>query len=79
MSENCKTCHKRFSSGIWMSPQFKDEQVLLFCSEKCKNKWLKMKLRRLKWNYPNYYKKIMKNPVKKYTNKLLVEMGKNVK
>lgn len=59
MSEVCKTCRKRFNSGIWMSPQFNDEKVLLFCSEKCKKKYIKMKLRRIKWNYPEYYKKIM--------------------
>ena len=60
ISEICKTCRKEFDSGIWMSPQFKDKRVLLFCSNKCKEKYLKMKLERIKVNYPNYYKKIMK-------------------
>lgn len=36
MSETCKTCKKKFDSGIWIAPQFADERVLLFCSEKCK-------------------------------------------
>lgn len=62
MSEICKTCRKEFDSGIWMTPQFKDEKVLLFCSNKCKNEYIKMKLRRIKANYPKYYDKIMKNP-----------------
>jgi len=57
MSEICKTCRKKFNSGIWLSPQFKDEKVLLFCSDKCKNRYLKMKLRRIKVNYPKYHSK----------------------
>lgn len=61
MKEICKTCKERFNSGIWLSPQFKDEKVLLFCSEKCKNKYLKTKLNRIKVNYPMYYKKLMKS------------------
>ena len=61
MSEICKTCRKEFDSGIWMSPQFKDERVLLFCSDKCKDEYLKMKLERIKVNYPKYYDKIMKS------------------
>ena len=65
MSETCKTCRKKFDSGIWMSPQFKDERVLLFCSNKCKNQYLKMKLERIKVNYPKYYDKIMKSSKKK--------------
>ncbi len=65
MSEICKTCHKNFDSGIWMSPQFVDEKVLLFCSDKCKNKYIQMKLERIKVNYPKYYQKIMKQPLKK--------------
>ena len=60
IGEKCKTCHKIFNSGIWLSPQFKDEGVLLFCSDKCKSKYIKMKLNRIKWNYPEYYKKLMK-------------------
>ena len=61
MSEACKTCRKELDSGIWMSPQFKDERVLLFCLEKCKNEYIKTKLERIKVNYPNYYDKIMKS------------------
>jgi len=59
MSEKCKACHKEFDSGIWISPQFKDERALLFCSDKCKKRYIKMKLERIKWNYPDYYKKLM--------------------
>ena len=65
MSEICKTCHKEFDSGIWMSPQFADEKVQLFCSEKCKDKYIKMKLERIKVNYPKYYQKMIKQPQKK--------------
>ncbi len=61
MSEICKTCEKGFDSGIWISPQFRDEKVLLFCSNKCKNEYLKMKLERIKTEYPEYYDKIMKS------------------
>lgn len=64
MREICKTCRKEFGFGIWISPQFKDERVLLFCSDKCKNEYIKMKLERIKANYPNYYDKITKNPEK---------------
>jgi len=60
MSETCKTCRKKFNSGIWLSAQFKDEKVLLFCSEKCKKEYLKIKLNRIKVNYPRHHKKIMK-------------------
>lgn len=59
MSEICKTCREKFDFGIWMSPQFKDERVLLFCSDKCKNEYIKAKLERIRVNYPRYYKKIM--------------------
>ena len=58
MDESCKTCRKKFESGIWLSPEFADEKVLLFCSEDCKKKYLKMKLRRIKTQYPKHYKKI---------------------
>ena len=60
MSESCKTCRKEFDSGIWISPQFKDEKVLLFCSDKCKNEYIKMKLNRIKMKYPKYYDKLIK-------------------
>lgn len=61
MSETCKNCRKNFDSGIWMSPQFKDERFLLFCSDKCKKEYIKMKLKRIKINYPRYYKKLIKS------------------
>jgi len=61
MSETCKTCKKDFDSGIWLVPQFADEKVLLFCSEKCKKEYLKMKLERVKSEYPNYYEKLKKS------------------
>ena len=64
MTEKCKTCHKKFYSGIWMSPQFKDEKVLLFCSEKCKKEYIKIKLNRIKVNYPKYYNKLIKSSKK---------------
>ncbi|MEA3248345.1 MAG: hypothetical protein U9Q73_01430 [Nanoarchaeota archaeon] len=38
-----------------MAPQFADEKVLLFCSEKCKREYLKMKLKRIRTEYPRYY------------------------
>ena len=61
MSETCKTCRKKFDSGIWLSPQFREGGVLLFCSGKCKNEYLKKKLNRIKTEYPKYYEKIMKS------------------
>ena len=63
MSESCKTCRKKFESGIWLSPEFADEKVLLFCSEYCKKKFLKMKLRRIKTPYPKNYKKIKEGKI----------------
>ena len=60
MNEACKTCKKEFNSGIWLAPQFKDEKVLLFCSEKCKKAYLKMKLERIKVNYPKYHDRLLK-------------------
>lgn len=71
MSETCKTCKKKFDSGIWLSPEFKEEKVLLFCSEKCKKKYLKMKLRRIKTEYPNYYEKLRKSSKKSISAKNL--------
>ena len=61
MSEICKTCKKKFDSGIWLSSKFKEEKVLLFCSDKCKKEYFKMKLRRIKTEYPNYYEKLKKS------------------
>lgn len=67
MSETCKSCKKEFDFGIFLAPQFKDEKALLFCSEKCKEDYLKMKLRRIKSSYPTYYNNIVKSAK---TNKL---------
>jgi len=67
MTETCKTCKNEFDSGIWMSSQFKDEKVFLFCSEKCKNEHIEMKLRRIKVNYPKYYEKIKNEKVRFYS------------
>ena len=67
MTETCKTCRREFDSGMWISPQFKDERVLLFCSEKCKNEYIDVKLRWIKVNYPNYYKKIKDEKVEFYS------------
>jgi len=61
MTETCKICRKKFDSGIWIAPQFVDERVLLFCSEKCKKEYLKKKFNRIKTEYPKYYDKIMKS------------------
>jgi ribosomal protein L24E len=58
MSEKCKNCEKEFDSGIWLAPQFNDEKVLLFCSDKCKKIYLKRKLRGIKDEYPKYYERI---------------------
>ena len=59
MTETCKTCKEQFDYGIWMSSQFADEKVLLFCSEKCKKEYIKQKLKRIKTEYPKYYDKLM--------------------
>lgn len=75
MGELCKTCRKKFDLGIWMSPHFKDEKVLLFCSEKCKKEYIKMKLKRIKVNYPKYYGKLMKSS-KKHEYKLYIPLLK---
>lgn len=60
MTETCKTCKEEFNSGIWLAPQFKDEKVLLFCSDKCKNEYIRSKLERIKVDYPKYYNKLLK-------------------
>jgi len=75
MTETCKTCKKEFSSGIWMSPQFIDEKVLLFCSDKCKKEYIQTKLERIKISYPDYYNKIMKNPEKNVLTNNLIKSG----
>lgn len=61
MTNPCKNCKKNFSSGLWLSPQFVEEGVLLFCSGKCKKEYLQMKLVRIKAEYPEYYNKIVKS------------------
>ena len=61
MKIKCKTCNNEFKSGIWLAPEFADEKVLLFCSEKCKKEYIKSKLMRLKSSYPDYYKKLLKD------------------
>lgn len=71
MSEKCKTCRKKFDSGMWLAPQFADEKVLLFCSDKCKKKYLKLKLRRIKIEYPNYYEKLTKSKDKSIFEEVL--------
>ncbi|MFH1802230.1 MAG: hypothetical protein ABH864_02140 [archaeon] len=63
-TETCKTCGSEFNSGIWLAPEFADEKVLLFCSEKCKKEYLKMKLRRIKTQYPRYYERIKTGKIK---------------
>mgnify|MGYP001577977874 CR=1 FL=1 len=64
MNEKFKTCKKEISSGIWISPQFVDEKVLLFCSDACKEEYVKRKLERIKIEYLRYYEKIMKHKEK---------------
>ena len=61
MAEKCKTCKNIFNEGIWLAPQFSDEKVLLFCSERCKYEYIKAKLQRIKFNYPKYYEKVVKS------------------
>ena len=60
MGEICKICRKEFDSGIWLSPQFRSKKVPLFCSDRCKKEYIKMKLERIKMNYPEYYNKLKK-------------------
>lgn len=69
--ETCKNCKNTFESGIWMSSQFKYEKVLLFCTEKCKNEYVQMKLRRIKEEYPKYYEKLAKNGEEKIIENFL--------
>ena len=61
MGETCKTCKKQVNEGIWLSPQFSDEKVLLFCSNQCKLEHIKDKLNRIKGNYPTFYDNIIKS------------------
>ena len=59
IEEKCKNCRKEFTKGIWLSAQFADEKVYLFCSEKCKLELLKSKLNRIKTSYPKFYEKLI--------------------
>lgn len=56
--EYCAVCKKNCQSGIWLSPQFSNEKVLLFCSNECKEKYIQNKLERIKVNYPSFYEKV---------------------
>ncbi len=58
MAEKCKTCKEEIDSEVWISPQFREEGTLLFCSNECKEEYIKMKLERIKVLYPKYYEKI---------------------
>lgn len=71
MTEKCKNCGEEFDSGIWLAPEFKDEKVLLFCSEKCKKEDLKRKLERIKIEYPGHYKKIIDGKIKSIYSEVL--------
>ena len=77
MGETCKSCGKEFKSGIWLSPQFADEKVLLFCSEKCKKEYLKLKLGRIKTEYPKYYEKLKKSMKETFFDEVLNEKNEN--
>lgn len=76
MAETCKTCKRESDSGIWLSPQFADEKVFLFCSVDCKNKFIKEKLERLKVSYPKYYEMVMKGE-EKWWNKAMEKGDSN--
>ena len=71
MSKKCRNCEKEFDSGIWISPEFKDEKVLLFCSEKCKKEYLKRKLEIIRVEYPKHYEKIISGKIKSIYSKVL--------
>ena len=59
--EKCIFCRKECSAGIWRSPQYKSEKVLLSCSADCRDKYLLMKMERIKVNYPKFYDKLIKS------------------
>ena len=61
IKEKCKNCEKEIYSGIWLASQFSDEKVYLFCSDKCKKEFLIGKLKKIKIEYPNFYKKLKKS------------------
>lgn len=71
MTETCKNCKNTFYSGIWMSPQFSDEKVLLFCSEKCRDEYIKIRLNRIKIEYPKYYRRLSKDGEEKIVENYL--------
>lgn len=71
MGERCKECKKEIEKGIWLSPEFIEENILLFCSEKCKANYLKNKLRGIKEEYPNHYEKIKKRKIKSIYSEVL--------
>jgi len=62
MSETCKNCRKKFDFGIWITPQFIEEKVLLFCSDQCKKDYINYKLNKIKTKYPKYYYKVIRSP-----------------
>lgn len=71
MAEKCKNCEKELNSGIWLAPEFADEKVLLFCSEKCKKEYLKNKLNKIKIEYPKHYEKIKTGKIKSIYSEVL--------
>jgi hypothetical protein len=79
MAETCKTCKKQVESGIFLSPHFSDEKVLLFCSEKCKDKYIEEKLERIKSSYPKYYDKLVKISKSKKNEDLFESLQKDRK
>ena len=56
--ETCKSCRKDCQAGFSLSPQFTSEKTLLFCSEDCKEAYIKDKLERIRENYPSFYEKV---------------------
>ena len=74
--EICKKCCNRFDSGIWISSQFKDEKLLLFCSEKCKSVYFNIKIRRIKEEYTKYYEKLAKDGKEKIIENFLKDKNK---
>lgn len=58
--ERCKFCGEDISQGIWISSQFANEKVYLFCSDKCMKEFLIKKLEKIRVEYPGYYKKLKK-------------------
>ncbi len=63
IKKKCKNCKDEVDSKVWISPQFVDENVLLFYCDKCKKKYLENKLERIKEGYPDYYNKLVKKKV----------------